>query len=305
MSTYNVIDVSSHQGKISDSNWDIYAENCHWVILRGGYRGYGSAGTLVTDPQLGNNMAACKARDLPFGVYWVSQAVTTQEAVEEVAYLEKAVGDLSAVAGGVWLDSEWSNAGHSGRADGLTKAQRTAVSVAWLEAAEAKGAYAGIYASKSWFSEQLEDARLTPWAHWVAQYASKCTYAGTIIGWQFSESNGLKLGTSTSLDCSYFYFDVPGYIAGKNQTTEEEPEMTKAEIEALIDTKVAAKLAALTDITGTGDTPGSWAKEATEWAKEHPGADRGDFKGKPVIRKLLAKEKPIRQDGLFWNRETV
>jgi GH25 family lysozyme M1 (1,4-beta-N-acetylmuramidase) len=218
MATFKVIDVSSHQGTIASGTWDAFAKNCDWVILRAGYKGY-SGGTLVTDEQLSNNISACEKRNLPYGIYWLSQAVTEEEARGEVAYIEKIVGSLSKIAGGVWLDSEWSNNNHNGRADKLSKADRTAVSVAWLKEATSRGAYAGIYASTSWFSEHLNDAQLTGWAHWVAQYATKCTYSGAVTGWQFSESNGFGLGSSKSLDCSYFYVNVPEKVNGISAKT--------------------------------------------------------------------------------------
>ena len=75
-------------------------------------------------------------------------------------------------------------------------------------------------------------------------------------------------------------------------TKEEECEMTKKEIEALVDARVDAKLARLTDITGTGDNPSAWAEEATRWAIEQ-GIFAGDGEGnygwqQPVTREQLA-----------------
>ena len=71
-------------------------------------------------------------------------------------------------------------------------------------------------------------------------------------------------------------------------TKEEECEMTKKEIEELVD----AKLAKLTDLTGTGDTPSGWAAEAVRKAKEL-GLFAGDGEGnygwqQPVTREQLA-----------------
>ena len=73
---------------------------------------------------------------------------------------------------------------------------------------------------------------------------------------------------------------------------EEEIDMTKAELEALIDASVDAKLTKLTDITGTGDHPSPWAKGAAEWA-EKIGLFLGDGEGnygwqQPVTREQLA-----------------
>ena len=81
-------------------------------------------------------------------------------------------------------------------------------------------------------------------------------------------------------------------LAWKDEITEEDCEMTKAEIEALVDARVDAKLAKLTDITGTGDKPSPWDEEATRWAIEQ-GIFAGDGKGnygwqQPVTREQLA-----------------
>lgn len=78
----------------------------------------------------------------------------------------------------------------------------------------------------------------------------------------------------------------------KPEKTEEEIDLTKEEIEALIDTRVNAKLAKITDIAGTGDKPSPWAEEATRLAKEQ-GLFAGDGEGnygwqKPVTREQLA-----------------
>lgn len=68
--------------------------------------------------------------------------------------------------------------------------------------------------------------------------------------------------------------------------------MTNAELEALVDLKVNAALVKLTDISGTGDHPSNWAKEACEWAKS-TGLFAGDGHGnygwkEPVTREQMA-----------------
>jgi N-acetylmuramoyl-L-alanine amidase CwlA len=71
--------------------------------------------------------------------------------------------------------------------------------------------------------------------------------------------------------------------------TKEENDMTKAEVEALIDEKIAA----LTDISGTGDTHSSWADNAVSYGKSS-GLFTGDGSGnygweKAVTREQLAE----------------
>jgi hypothetical protein len=65
--------------------------------------------------------------------------------------------------------------------------------------------------------------------------------------------------------------------------------MTKAEVEALIDQRVEEKLTSLTDITGTGDHPSDWAKDAANWAKEN-GLIQGDGAGNYGWQKVMTRE---------------
>lgn len=80
------------------------------------------------------------------------------------------------------------------------------------------------------------------------------------------QSDGLvrvtRAGVRETIDYYYIVTKSKSSASGK-----DEVDMTKSEVEKLIDSRVAAKLASLTDITGTGDNPSDWAKSATDWAK--------------------------------------
>lgn len=54
-----------------------------FVILRAAVRGYGSSGNLVTDSQIAANIEGALSQNIDVGIYVFSQAVTTEEAVEE------------------------------------------------------------------------------------------------------------------------------------------------------------------------------------------------------------------------------
>ena len=87
------------------------------------------------------------------------------------------------------------------------------------------------------------------------------------------QSDGLvrvtRAGIRSAIDYYYIVTKAKSSASGK-----DEVDMTKSEVEKLIDSRVAAKLASLTDIAGTGDNPSGWAKSATDWAK-----DAGIFAG--------------------------
>ena len=94
---------------------------------------------------------------------------------------------------------------------------------------------------------------------WTAQ-ANRRKYCKLV------QSDGLvrvtRAGIRSAIDYYYIVTKSKISVSGK-----DEVDMTKSEVEKLIDSRVAAKLASLTDITGTGDNPSDWAKSATEWAK--------------------------------------
>jgi sporulation protein YabP len=76
----------------------------------------------------------------------------------------------------------------------------------FCNAIERAGYKVGIYANKNWFTNILTDERFKKWMKWVAQYNTKCTYAGDYVMWQYS-SKGSVHGISTAVDMNYCYKD--------------------------------------------------------------------------------------------------
>ena len=77
------IDVSSHQGEI---DWQAVADSgIRFAIIRAAFRGYGQEGRLVEDSRFTENISGALAAGLDVGVYCFSQAVTVEEAQEELA----------------------------------------------------------------------------------------------------------------------------------------------------------------------------------------------------------------------------
>ena len=192
------IDVSYYQGSI---DWNaVKAAGIDFVIIRVGYRGYKS-GTIVLDPQFYNYMKGAKAAGLRVGVYFFSQAVNEQEAVEEASAC------LNAIAGygmnyPVYIDCETSGGRGSGRADGLSMADRTAVAAAFCETVKNSGYSAGVYASKSWFGSHLSYSTLSQYSIWNAQWSSASSITCSL--WQYT-NNGTVPGISGRVDLDISY----------------------------------------------------------------------------------------------------
>lgn len=78
------IDVSYHQHEI---DWDrVAADGIDFVMLRVGYRGYES-GLLNLDQKFHSYIKGATAAGLDVGVYFFSQALTTEEAVDEANFV--------------------------------------------------------------------------------------------------------------------------------------------------------------------------------------------------------------------------
>lgn len=144
-----LIDVSHHQGTID------WASVPYRAIVRIGYRGYGS-GKLMKDEQYDANLAGAKANGKLFGFYFFSQAITVDEAREEADFC----ASLAPTGYPLFFDSEWghtTNTGvHDGRADNLTKDQRTAIAMAFCERAKTHGFTAGIYTFTAFASANID-----------------------------------------------------------------------------------------------------------------------------------------------------
>ena len=201
-------DFSKHQGTI---DWaSVKQSGVEFVILRAAVRGYGSSGNLVTDSQIAANIKGALAQNIDVGIYVFSQAVTTEEAVEEA---ERALDIIKGydIKLPVYFDSEYSGApNRTGRADGLTKAERTSLAIAFCETVRKAGYKAGVYASKSFFYDNLDYAALQSRGYeiWLAHYISSVTdfkYPYNI--WQYTSKGSIGGVQSEYADLDIAYYD--------------------------------------------------------------------------------------------------
>lgn len=198
-----VIDVSQFQGTI---DWAKVAPQVSAAIIRLGYRGYGSAGTLCTDPMYQRNMAGAIAAGLPVGVYWCSQALSDSEALEEARYcVDKLRGYQLKYP--VLLDSEHMGPGASGRADKIGKARRTQYGLTWARAMRDAGYTVGLYCSENWYTAEIDGARFDAEGFdiWIAKYSSQAP-AYRCDAWQFTSTARMD-GISTNVDQNHVYKD--------------------------------------------------------------------------------------------------
>lgn len=193
------IDVSHWQGTI---DWNKVKEaGIQFAIIKAG----GSDDGFYTDSKWEANYKGAKAAGIPIGAYYfvgkdcVSAAAGKADAERFLKILKGKQLEYP-----VYMDNE---AQPASAKTGITEA-----TIAFCETMENAGYFVGIYGSTySGFKERMDDGRLTPYAHWVAQYASKCTYSGNYGIWQYS-SKGKVSGISGNVDLDYAYVDYPSVI---------------------------------------------------------------------------------------------
>ena len=209
MAEYLVLDVSKYN---TINDYSAAAAEIDGVIMRTGYRGYGSSGTLVKDNLFDTHMAGFTGKT-KIGVYWFTQAISKAEAIAEANYVYNIIKNHH-IDFPVYIDSEYSNNNHDGRADSLSKANRTAYVIAFCDRMIELGYRAGVYASDSWYKSNLDLSQLyaKDYSLWVARYSTTSPiYVSGYDGWQYT-SRGSLPGIPARIDLSHFYNDVAGWV---------------------------------------------------------------------------------------------
>ena len=196
-----LIDVAHHQGTID------WAKVPYRAIVRIGYRGYGT-GKLMKDEQYDANLAGAKANAKLFGFYFFSQAITVDEAREEADFC----AELAPSNFPLFFDSEWGHTAktgaHDGRADNLTKDQRTAIAMAFCERAKTHGFTAGIYTFTSFASANIDYAYLCEdYIGWLAD--TRTNYDKTLPRYIHQYGQGNVAGITKVVDLNHLVKALP------------------------------------------------------------------------------------------------
>lgn len=157
----------SHYNKVTD--WYAVKNRAAGVILRCAYRGYGS-GRIVADSKFKKYAKECKRVGLPFGIYFMSQAINEAEGIEEAIYTVKLAKEYGATLPLIIDSEDGDGTAKVVRADGLSKNARTSVVKAFCDKVNELGYVGGVYASESWFTGRLNYSELSKYYIWVADY---------------------------------------------------------------------------------------------------------------------------------------
>lgn len=218
------IDVSVWQGNI---NWKkVKRAGADYVFVRAGATNQDSF-SLIKDRTYEKNMREAARAGVARGVYWYSQATTTEEAVAEAKetckYAKGKNLELPIV-----MDMEFSN----GRLDeayagwvaegGSSNAreQLTKIADAFLNYCREQGYTTCLYVSKSLTSKTsgVDVSKLVNDGHelWIAQYNEDNTSSEDYTYWQYSSIDRID-GIKSRIDSNYMYIPKDKTVVGSKK----------------------------------------------------------------------------------------
>ena len=196
------IDVSAHQGKI---DWAKVKEaGVELAFIRTGYRGYGKAGKLVEDEFAPANMKEAREAGLDVGVYFFSQAITTEEAAEEARLLLKIIEGYDINLPVVY---DWETVSADGaRTTGLDARTVTDCALTFCRIIEEAGYTPMVYFNTYQSLNMMHLEELKQYEFWLAWYSDLMRYPYKVRMWQYTDS-GRVPGIETNVDLNVYLME--------------------------------------------------------------------------------------------------
>ena len=195
------IDVSESQESI---DWQAVADDgIEFAMIRLGYRG-ATEGDLYLDDYFEENFAGAREAGLDCGVYFFSQAVNPDEAVEEAQFVLDQLGGAQ-LEYPIAFDSEVVSGVAGARTQFLTREEMTAVADAFCTHLEMAGYRTLVYGNAGDLS-RYSDEVVNDGGIWWAEYnAPQPAHYLDIVMWQYANEGsvaGIGTGVDMNIDLS-------------------------------------------------------------------------------------------------------
>lgn len=193
------IDVSEYQSEI---DWQAAKESgVQFAIIRLGFSSYAN-GSLHLDKYFEENIKGAKKAGLRVGVYFFSQAINADEAIEEANFVLKNIRGKG-VDMPVAFDMEEVTESDD-RIKNLTMLQKTEIADAFCTIIKNTGYNPVIYGNPSWIYASYNLSLLSHHPIWLAHYTDMTGFPYEYIMWQYS-STGNVGGVSTPCDLDLYF----------------------------------------------------------------------------------------------------
>ena len=178
--SYVGVDISKYQDYVDFTK--VKKAGIDFVMLRVGARGYGT-GQLMLDEYFTENIKRATDAGLEVGVYFFSQAITKEEAVEEANMVIQNLGEYK-ITYPVAYDMELIE-NDTARTDILTKAEKTEMAKTFLDTIAAAGFKTMIYGDKEWLIKEIDMSKLTANDVWLSKATDIPDYPYKFTMWQY------------------------------------------------------------------------------------------------------------------------
>lgn len=167
--TQYIVDVSEHNG---DIDWQQVKDGGYHAIIRAGFGRFDSGGRL--DYKFERNVSECDRLGIPYGLYWYSYASSEESARIEGQQMVDAANSCNP-SYPLYFDTEESG----------TQSVSEANLNAFASVVEDAGYWCGVYASESWFNENISAETQSKYTLWVAKWSdTQPSVSGNVDLWQ-------------------------------------------------------------------------------------------------------------------------
>ena len=171
---------------------------------------------IRADEKWAENLRAVQEYGIPFGPYYFPTAITAEEAVEGAEWFYEQIKDLEMTYPPM-LDSEhvWGKDKEPGRANSLSREERTRLLKVVTDYFNARGLNIGIYASASWLTSKLDMSAFPQCVRdctWVADSTGAVDYDGYY--WLHQYGKGPVAGSAKDIDLNRICGAVPEVMTG-------------------------------------------------------------------------------------------
>jgi len=195
------IDVSYFQG---DIDWQLVSDDgIEFVIIRLGYRGYES-GAINIDERFHEYIQGAVDAGLDVGVYFYSQAVSADEAEEEVLAVISELGDYEIAYPIVY---DWEVVGEdTARTNDVTVETLNECASVFCNTIAGAGYIPMVYSSKRMALMKLDLSQLAGFDFWLAEYNDEPEFPYNFTIWQYA-SDGEVNGIEGEVDLNISFVD--------------------------------------------------------------------------------------------------
>ena len=199
-SNQKMVDISEYN---TITNYAAMVQQMKYVIIRVGRRA-GESGQIVADKSFKTHIENCLANGAVVGVYFYDQSINETEAREQAEWVANMIKPYD-VKLPVYIDSE-NTPNHDGRADTISKDQRTKNLIAFCNRIQELGYIGGVYSGNSWFQNMINFDQIKQFSIWCARYSTQKPTVPKYDIWQYGSE--YYSWAAKNIDTNIIYTDL-------------------------------------------------------------------------------------------------